>query len=109
MRLPRLRFTVRRMMVTVAVVGGALGYWRARERWAIFNNYAYYHAYLQEIYSLSIDNAEGVLINRHPEIEANDPEPPPIPDDHPVMLEIGDRRKLAEHHTKMERYWRSRW
>src|SRR4051812_7932335 len=49
MRLPRLRFTVRRLMVVVAVVALALGYGQARRRWARYRIEAAYHAYWEAV------------------------------------------------------------
>jgi hypothetical protein len=44
MRVPRVRFTVRRMMVAVAVSGLLLGAEVARRRWAYNRSMAHYHA-----------------------------------------------------------------
>ena len=44
MRLPRVRFTVRRMMIAVAVVGTIFGCELTRRRWDTFRTMAAYHA-----------------------------------------------------------------
>jgi hypothetical protein len=105
---PRLRFTVRRLMVAVAIIGVVLGYWLTRERWAIFRGRADYHARLGEFYRASIDDPSG-WIKLHPEIDAHDPEPPPISPHAPQAWEPENCRLLAEYHARMRRHWKSRW
>jgi hypothetical protein len=77
MRWPRVRFTIRWVLVAVTVVGVALAYRRARERWAVFRDRAHYHAYVEEISRTAVD-ARGLWYKAHPEIEHCDPEPPPL-------------------------------
>jgi len=44
MKLPRVRFTVRRLMVAVSVVGLALGGWLTYRRWVVYREKAAWHA-----------------------------------------------------------------
>ena len=104
----RPRFTIRGLMIVVAIIGGLLGYVRTRERWTTLRARAAYHARLEEFYRASIDDPSGWLI-LHPKLEKNDPEPPPISPYGPEACEPDNCRVLAEYHARMRSYWEYQW
>ena len=108
MRLARLRFTVRRTMVAIAIIGVMLSYVRTRERWTTLRSRASYHGRLEEFYRASIDDPSGWL-KLHPELEKYDPEPPPISPYGPHAWEPENCRLLMEYHARMRNYWESQW
>jgi hypothetical protein len=108
MRLSRPRFTVRRLLVAVAIIGVMMSYVRTRERWTTLRGRASYHARLEDFYRASIDDPSGWLKLR-PELEKDDPEPPPISPYGPEALEPGNCKLLMEYHARMRSYWESRW
>ena len=102
------RFTLRRLMVAVAVIGVILSYVRTRERWRTLRSRAAYHATLEEFYRESIRDPSGWL-RLHPELEKDDPEPPPISPYGPHAWEPDNCRLLADYHARMRRYWEWKW
>jgi hypothetical protein len=110
MRWPKPRFTVRRLMVAVAIVAGTLGYWRAKGRWSEYRFMAEYHALLAETYQFAAENPKGSwIVPVHPEIEELAPEPPPVQHGSRQEWEPVGYRTLAEYNAKMKTYWESKW
>jgi hypothetical protein len=107
---PRLRprFTVRGMMILVAVVAMGLAYRQARERWAIFRYRAEYHGHVEEVFRAAADG-QGFMYKARPEVEHFDPEPPPLSPYDASSWEPTGCISKADYHARMRRYWESRW
>jgi hypothetical protein len=58
MRRPRLRFTIRQILVAIALAALALGYLQARRRWAYYREQAAFHRQEERLWSERYSEAE---------------------------------------------------
>jgi hypothetical protein len=108
MRPRRVRFTLRSMMIIVAVAALSLAYLRARDRWAAYRVSAAYHGDVEKIFRLAVDG-RGFMYKSHPELESFDPEPPPLSPWDDRAWELPGCLLQADYHARMRAYWESRW
>jgi hypothetical protein len=110
-RLTRLTFKVRHMMVAVAIVSLLLGVHMARQRWENYRREAAYHASAARYYALLAERRLGELAALNFRLRVEDD----------VNLSAlsnmlrrpavwaGTCRTFAADHERQKAYWQSRW
>jgi hypothetical protein len=108
-RLTRLKFKVRHMMVVVAIAALVLGVQATGRRWAAHRREAAYHGSCERYYSLMADRRFGELI-KVPFRSDEDPKLNSLSTKltRPGEWADGCRSYAAEHHGQKV-YWESRW